>query len=530
MAAQELRKIALAEVQVPNIITRDAVRGLYEWCHRHNLIDDHIYAKVQPPYDSAPPAPEEPRTEEQLRSVYGREMHQGDYMSLFWSLFGNFGDFGNYVIKPELARFSRHQLSSARPRRMGWEESYPAELGQSWVFERVLSLGWTPEAFASFDESAVRKAAGHAAPKEERFGKKYQWIALSELIARIADNFHLQVYSDGEPATYAGPWQSFGRDIDPTLPPPSRKGNEDGKFELGPTFAPDADDKLWWTPPGSRYCSDDPPVDKKWAVEVDDIPELAQIVKRNDNATPWVVLRYFYLFDDKDPEYEGKDSWNSRHLFRQVYSWLVQPAEREALVKLLERQSSRELPISTREHTSAAYLGELPWAVAANYFPDGEVQSIYDDDDVNRRKFKVYPAWEEYNWETTFDHDNHLDGVEKAWLPALPLFKAGQLNWVPGTRKWRGPDGSPVAQYREGDGHSALLVREDWLQRTLEKTGHSIVFACLGKKQLVERLYSSHILPNRLYDWTETYATASLADDRWTFGKRRLERHQGSRE
>ena len=73
--AEALKCVALAETQAPNIITRDAVRGVYEWCLRHKLIKRQMYEEVLPPYGSAPP--EEPRTVEELRQQYGREEIEG---------------------------------------------------------------------------------------------------------------------------------------------------------------------------------------------------------------------------------------------------------------------------------------------------------------------------------------------------------------------------------------------------------------------------------------------------------------------
>ena len=52
--ADELKRVALAETQIPNIITRDAVRGVYEWCSTQGLIEEHEYAEILPPYGAAP--------------------------------------------------------------------------------------------------------------------------------------------------------------------------------------------------------------------------------------------------------------------------------------------------------------------------------------------------------------------------------------------------------------------------------------------------------------------------------------------
>ena len=397
--------------------------------------------------------------------------------------------------------------------------TYPAELAQRWIFERVLALGWTPERFDDFERTYLSDW-GHSAHRGERFGKKYQWIALRELVARIADNFHIDRMTDDfedQPVTYEEPWQCFDRDIDPTLPPPPRTRNEDGGFELSATFA--ADDGAWWTPPGPCYRGDDPPVGEGWAVRSDDIPELELLVRKKDKKrTRWVVLYAHYHWGDEVPEDEERQSRRSRHLWSHIYSWLVQPADRDALVAYLERHSlfGRWMPEGCG-HTDAAYLGELPWAKVANEYPNSWRQ-IRQLDDLAPMELEVYPTWAEYLWEGSA-LDRSIEDSVHAWFPAPVLFDAGELSWMPRTRQWRRPDGVPMAQYCEGFGHSALLVREDWLKRTLRKTGHSIVFGWLGEKRLIEPNFRGIV-----GDWTKIDAIASLAGTRWKFGKRRLER------
>ena len=52
-----------------------------------------------------------------------------------------------------------------------------------------------------------------------------------------------------------------------------------------------------------------------------------------------MVLHAHYHWDDEVPEDEERQSRRSRHLWSQIYSWLVQPADRDALVAYLERHS-----------------------------------------------------------------------------------------------------------------------------------------------------------------------------------------------
>lgn len=351
------------------------------------------------------------------------------------------------------------------------------------MFERVLSLGWTPEKFAGFDEDRTRFGSGRSAHKVERFGKKYQWIALRELVARVADNFWMTDDFGARPRTYAGPWQFYGRDIDPTLPPPRLLRTEDDESELGPTF--ESDDEAWWVTPGPSYGPDDPPVHEGWAVDGGDVPELEPMVRRKDEGgTRWVVLHAYHEWDERIQDREERSAERQRQFWSHVYSWLVRSGDRGALVTYLEPRTlmGRWMP-EAGDHTDAAYLGEVPWAVASTE-EESDLQMKVEIPH-RARSVDVCPAWTGYCWEGNVLDCSIDDGVV-ARMPNRVLFDAGGLEWNPGTRNWRAPDGVTAAQYRDQGGHCALLVREDWLKRTLQACGCSVVFGWLGEKRLLE--------------------------------------------
>ena len=523
--ARELKQVALGATQIPNIITRDAVRGVHEWCLKHGLIDEREYAATLPPYGADLPA--KARTEKQLDRAYGGEKCQGTdirrpYADLFMSIFV-LGDFGRYAIEPKLHHFSSVRRSpirrpAARPDLRGATQ-YPVEPAKCWVFERVLSLGWTPEEFAGFDKARARFGNGRSEHKIERFGKKYQWIALRELVARVADNFWMADDFGARPRTYAGPWQFYGRDIDPTLPPPRLLRTEHDESEPGPTFEPN--DEAWWVTPGPSYGPDDPPVREGWAVDPGDVPELEPMVRRKDEGgTRWVVLHAYHDWDERIPEDEERSARRRRQFWSHVYSWLVRPGDRRALVTYLEQRTlmGRWMP-EAGDNTDTAYLGELPWAVAAAEEESDSQTKIEIPHGARPRSIDVCPAWEGYCWEGNVLDCSIDDGVV-ARMPNRVLFDAGGLEWSPGTRSWRVTDGTLGAQYREQGGHCALLVREDWLRRTLRKCGRSMVFGWLGEKRLVDAGSS----PQLLGDWIEISAVASLSPSRWVFGQRRFTR------
>ena len=169
-----------------------------------------------------------------------------------------------------------------------------------------------------------------------------------------------------------------------------------------------------------------------------------------------------------------------------------------------------------REHTDAAYLGELPWASATDEYPD-TWEEVRTHDDSEPIEIKVYPALAEYLWEGSV-LDCSINDAVHAYVPAPVLFEAGKLAWVPGTREWKTLAGVSVARYFEEGDSSTLLVREDWLKRTLRETGHSMLFGWLGEKQLIGEIRHYGVVG----DWTEINGIASLGGGSWKFGKRRL--------
>ncbi len=514
-AANKLRKLVFADDQVPNLSTRDAVRGIYEWCLNNGWVDEQTYSDMKPPYSSALPL--EPPTEEEVRRDYDirwpeSRLVEWPYGRLMGSVFA-MGDFGRYVIEPAMHRFTRHSLRSAVPPKRK-RTMLSADWGQRWVFQRVISLGWNPLDFAEFDQRVNYWSASRTEHKPERFGKKYQWIAFHELVARVADNFHMVHHYEGDPETYEGPWQLWSRDIDPTLPPPPRTRDMDGDVEVGKTFAVEV--AQWWIPNGPRYRDDDPEPDAEWAREINDIPEFEPLVRRQDNnGNKWVVLHAWYNWRSTVTRPRRRELWSY------IYSWLVRPGQRDAVVRYIERHSLMNDWMPGRgRNIDAAYLGELPWAMSR----DTEVdvwEPITEPGTWKPTGLQVSPAWEEYEWEGNILDCSIDDGV-RAWYPGQILFDAGNLVWKPGTREWCDSASTTVARFVESDDHSVLLVRDDWLKRTLRKVGLVIVFGWLGEKRFIE-MDSIPILANMIGRWTEINSVATFDGRRWSFGRRRLE-------
>ena len=95
---------------------------------------------------------------------------------------------------------------------------FPLDLGQRWVANRVLELGWSPTLHGRIEREAGR-FEGRNEHASERIGKKYQWIAFHELIGYLADH-HWYVGYDERPSALMTVVDFHDVDLDPSYFPP----------------------------------------------------------------------------------------------------------------------------------------------------------------------------------------------------------------------------------------------------------------------------------------------------------------------
>ena len=226
-----------------------------------------------PPYES--PWPVSAASEQQLEKRFPR-----DKWGSVWGSVGDWGDFHRYKIEPAVRHFlapnqkerkRRRKRDALRRANESWEKfiktlskkqrrliigsnidwqmvtanltpeqndeldrvarefdsarsydhpvTFDLDRASRRSLTRVARLGWTPERFGDFDRMMSYNDASQTSHKAERIGKKYQWIALNELVARISDHCAMQDAWRGAKDRYEGSWQIWLRDTDPSLAP-----------------------------------------------------------------------------------------------------------------------------------------------------------------------------------------------------------------------------------------------------------------------------------------------------------------------
>lgn len=187
------------EIVYPDILLRDYARliierFLWEFDDYEGNIDKE---KIKPPYKS--------EAIPHVNVNYDKEDYQDGFYAIQSSMrfanMGFYGDFGRYVFESALNYFD-------------------VDLTQIYNYAMsfiINDLGYSEKL------SSIDKVAGfynrYTTKKVERIGKKYQWIAMYNILARVSDNYKMinNFASGDEGIFYEGTWNPDVRDFDPTL-------------------------------------------------------------------------------------------------------------------------------------------------------------------------------------------------------------------------------------------------------------------------------------------------------------------------
>lgn len=464
-----------------HVLARDSARGIAYWAESRGHYDLDHRAHCEPPYTAA--VPTDPPTAEELEAEHGVVKSGDEYgpwraYAILSSCLTWMGDFHKYVMKSDVQSFSQFPLSGPEP--VG---GYSHPLGRTdeewagrWIAHRAIGMGWTPERFAEFEHEYARNS-GRESHKAERFGKKYQWIALHELLARLADNFHLASHvAETYGSQYQGPWTWYGRDLDPCLPLP----------QVGvPQHLVLTDDKhAQWatleTPDLQSAASAD-----QWVEQDADLSSSDQVFGPiDDDGRRWVALQRYASWDRSNAARSGMYK-RERDVLYLHFSWLVPVGDGGKLMDLFREHALRGRWMDDTHLMQGRYVGELGWAPVAKA---PILEEPHFDHRVKEAGIFLLPAVEKYLWEGN-TLDCSLSTSVDFYVPTDRLL--GDATWSGGRAEWRSA-GATIArsiEVHDGEDYQSVLVADsDWLRDRLADTGFELVVGVLGER---------HALPNR---------------------------------
>ncbi len=282
-----------------------------------------------------------------------------------------------------------------------------------WICKTAHDLGWTIEKFGYFDTlHPTRDRNNH---RVERIGKKYQWLALNNLLARMADNLAFVGDHWGRggkpPVVFKNARQIGLRDIDPSLL--MNRTHFDGWAEW---------ERKWWVPYEPRLRSVEPQERLAWLHSERDIVnnvDLIDLVEPKTNRR-WLALEGFSkwtgsgLFDGRKEL--QRDTW-----FR-LDCFLVHESDIDDTISKLQRRSLLDPSLlPSVGFLSDFYLGEYSW------HPDIENDAEYE---VTLREdlhsFSLMPTVATYRCERS-GYDYSIDKTISFAMPAPWLRKEMKL-------------------------------------------------------------------------------------------------------
>ena len=413
------------ERPIANALALDHLEGIIEYSLTHKIVCPDEIPNHTGPYGL--PIPDNPWSKEYIDENYGYESGKGKdkyrYGSIYNSLFG-LADFGRYIVDRCFQRFTNLRRTEREPLKRS--TGYSTERARRWIFMKVIKYGWTPKRFSTFDR---RRTYSLSATKVERFGKKYQWIAYFELLARVREHFHPQPSSATDAETeFQGLWDTFDRDIDPSVPPiDSFKALQERQGEDDTTFSPSeivvpleglADQAL------DRYLDSaaaDPLQD------YDSLPRAATVVEVLDEAgEPWLLLDAYNRDQVDDPALEFGMSIDQISI---VSVWLV--PEKKALSAtqvLLDNGPYLDGPSDMWDrngHVGCCYVGEIGWRGQGCYHRRADFIKVADEQGIIHH---YLPVAEEYTWESG-RFDASITSSTRLYAPSAWLISIGQLSW-----------------------------------------------------------------------------------------------------
>lgn len=187
----------------PHILLRDYAREIIEYAVSIGEKLSLNVNKIRPPYNSS--FDYKPVSDEEIKLILdkcGGYKNSPGMCNMLTSMFtehstiGSYGDFGRYTFQRALSNWKI-------------DAEHLSNIAIKLIIDKY---GYREDKHGTFDQK-IGSGRGRSTVPNERIGKKYQWLALHELLARVADNFKKLEHSWSDNVVdYEGTWEPFYRE------------------------------------------------------------------------------------------------------------------------------------------------------------------------------------------------------------------------------------------------------------------------------------------------------------------------------
>ena len=297
-----------------------------------------------------------------------------------------------------------------------------------------------------------------------RIGEKYQWIAWAEILARLTDNYKMEVDWNGEYTFYKGAWQNYLRDIDPAYI--TKNKDEDDESPMKQSV------KNWWD--DAEYTRWNYP-DSEWVKTIDDLIDPKQVIEKKDaSGGEWLHLQHFVEWDE--PKKIGTEQYESRRkqIWYIIQGLLVKKSDKQKIINYLKNQNfwGRWLPENRDVHSNLINREKF-WSPA---YLDTYKSNKKIWDTIHNTRYKVIVATESANGGIENDKSGAIYSYN---IPCKYIFEGMKLQYAPIDGNLKDNNGETIVINSKPRN---ILIRKKDLVQFLEENGLDIIWTLLGDK------------------------------------------------
>ncbi|GAB1659381.1 hypothetical protein [Mannheimia haemolytica] len=442
----------------PNVLVRDYARHIVEYSFQKDEYSSDdieiIKGRITPPYRSS--FPQNLPTNEEIDKKY----HSNGQKIIIHSMTteygrgGGYGDFGRYTFEAKFRNWESYKFGNLI--NVDLLSNYACQM----IFEQ---FGYDDKKHLEFDkETRSRYWRRDDTSKIERIGKKYQWLALYEILARVMDNFpaFIDSYNDGVKRDYV-------RNLDDFYLPKTQ-------IKILPPIRTDVfsqyinqeqcKTKHYFTIQNDELIDD-------W-VKTNNFPDVGNLLEVTINDEQWLVLERHDDFREL-AKFGQKETYD-RQMWLQIRSYLVKEYQFSKTKNWLAHQDfmGRWMP-EGNEH----YGMNIHQFFAENTL--NEWQEIYRHRENESPSFKVIPSVDSHTWESTYGND----GIS-FYAPIPMLYHGMKMKNAIKDGYWVDSQNNLVCFNPEINEkfQNGLLVKKDKFLDFLKEHKLKLVWTVLGEK------------------------------------------------
>lgn len=449
----------------PHVMVRDHARYIIEFSLLKNEYSIEkvlqIRNRITPPYNSI--LPERLPTNEEIDNKFTTLYQQIITHSMRPGLgrkSGEYGDFGRYVFEASL-RFWNESFKQVEGINANLLSNYACYL----IFTKY---GYDEDKHASFDKYI---SDNNRYDKIERIGKKYQWLALSEVLARVMDNYQVFVTENSHDKKI-----EWLKEIDEFALPkiqiyilPSNQ-EETFHYKLRKDLRFIAQD--FWKKNQNI-----------WIKNFKDIPDIPALIEQTINGEKWLVLKRIINQEEPDKLDFRKEFKNFRF---SINGYFVKINEFNEVKSMIEKFSFHR--IIKNEAFTIYNIDYKKFYLMQSFtgLPHNMWESIQLDSGTSEleKSFNILPCVINHKWEEIYGNKSYW-----AIIPCREIYNEMDLSCNDSFYEWANKNKEPICIFVNdvSENQYTLLIKKEPFLDFLSKNNLQIFWTFEGEKSFFKK-------------------------------------------